>query len=351
MKRILLDCRFAGKNVGIGRYTQGLVPELLKQSTHTFVVLLSVDDNGEWLPPTGNYTVVKSSIPHYSLREQLFLPLIAACKGCTTYTALHFNAPILVPASVHIVVHDLILHRYPNTESTVKKLVYKMLMWLAVHRAKTIVAVSKSTQADIADTYGKSVAKKVTHITEGIEEEFKRADEKRIAELNATLRFKRPYYLYVGNNKEHKNVPTLIEGFLQSSVATTHQLVLVCSAPNLQAQYNANPSITFVSGIETKDLITLYSGAVAFITASKYEGFCLPIIEARACNTPILAANSPAITELADTMNDTILFEPTIKGVANVLNASLSHKFKASTKGLVPWSAVAKDFLPLYNHG
>ena len=347
MARILIDCRFAKKKVGLGRYTRGLIPEFILQSDDECIVLLHKDDDGLWLPNNAKctFTILQTGIAHYSILEQVWLPFLCLRYNVQYYFALHFNAPVLAPAKTVLVIHDLILHWYPNTESTFKKLVYKSLMYCNVHRAHKIIAVSKATKADITKVYGTKVVTKTTHITEGIENLFTQPSIEDAQAILRTLHVNTGnFYLYVGNAKEHKNVPVLIEGFLQANIPEA-QLVLVTANKMLEEKYRHTSAIQFVSGVSDEQLIALYVQAKAFITASKYEGFCLPIIEARSVGTPILAANSPAITELADTDNDTILFEPTASGVANALQQSVTTTFTPSNKAIVSWQQVAKDLL------
>jgi glycosyltransferase involved in cell wall biosynthesis len=51
--------------------------------------------------------------------------------------------------------------------------------------------------------------------------------------------------------------------------------------------------------VDSTDLPTLYSGADAFCFPSLYEGFGLPLLEAMACGTPMVAANTSALPEVA----------------------------------------------------
>ena len=63
-------------------------------------------------------------------------------------------------------------------------------------------------------------------------------------------------------------------------------------------QFGLSDSITFLDYVAEFDLPILYQAAEAFILLSYYEGFGLPVLEAMASNTPVLAANCTALPEV-----------------------------------------------------
>jgi len=50
--------------------------------------------------------------------------------------------------------------------------------------------------------------------------------------------------------------------------------------------------------VDERDLAALYSGATLFVIASLYEGFCLPVLEAMACGTPVACSNTSSLPEV-----------------------------------------------------
>ena len=59
------------------------------------------------------------------------------------------------------------------------------------------------------------------------------------------------------------------------------------------------PGVVAAGFVPDEDLPALYSGAECLVTASRYEGFGLPALEALACGTPVVAHDAGAIAEVA----------------------------------------------------
>jgi glycosyltransferase involved in cell wall biosynthesis len=332
MKTILIDCRFAALNVGLGRYARELVVHLLRRSSNTRFVLLVRKANEEWIPQ-GAETLV-ADIPHYSLAEQITLPRIIRNSNADLLFSPHFNVPLFCPIPFVVTVHDLILHRYPNRASFLKQVIYRTIIGHAVRKAEAIVAVSEFTAHELADMYGSNATKKLSVIHEGVSEMYRPVHD--VKPVLDQQEIHRPYFLYVGNAKQHKNVPLLLEAFQKSGI-TDADLLLVSGGPEMQS-LTLPPNARVLSSISDTDLPALYSAARCFVTASLYEGYCLPVAEALACGCPVIATNRTAIPETA--AGHAMLIEPTVD--------AFSAAFKNPPMDRIPfivgtWEKAAKE--------
>lgn len=108
-----------------------------------------------------------------------------------------------------------------------------------------------------------------------------------------------PYFLYVGTLEPRKNIPRLIEAW--RAVRKLHSVDLVLAGrrradfPELKEQ----PGLRVLGEVADEDLPELYTGALAFVYPSFYEGFGLPILEAMRCGALVIASKDPAIAEVA----------------------------------------------------
>jgi glycosyltransferase involved in cell wall biosynthesis len=110
--------------------------------------------------------------------------------------------------------------------------------------------------------------------------------------------FERPYFVYAGNHREHKNLQTLVAAWQRTGPPC--DLVLTEEGPfgfALDRGEKANGKIHLTGHVSLEDLISLYAGCCAVIQPSLYEGFGLSVLEAMACGAPVIVAQTPALIE------------------------------------------------------
>jgi glycosyltransferase involved in cell wall biosynthesis len=93
-----------------------------------------------------------------------------------------------------------------------------------------------------------------------------------------------PYILFVGSDEPHKNARPLLEGAHHALEGRTTRLL------TLGLKHSGSASET--------ELVDLYRGATFLAAPGLYEGFGLPLLEAMACGTPVLAARSGPYPEV-----------------------------------------------------
>ena len=315
MKKIGIDCRFASTHSGSGRYTRGLVPELLAASSSSFCLFVK-SNNEEWISTLpNNIELIEAPFDHYSFAEQLSFPRLIRSSGIDLYFSTQFNIPVLCSVPFVAVVHDLILHSYPNQASFCKQAAYRIVMNRTVQRSLKLIAVSEFTASEICNVYGKHISSKVHVVTEGVEDTFRKIDDQQVNAIQQSYGIQKPYFLYVGNSKEHKNVQVLIDAYTKLD-ASENELLLVgggLHASDLQLC----DGVRILNDVADEHLPALYSGALSFVTASLYEGFGLPVIEARKCGCKVIAANTSALPEAAE--GNALLIEPTVDAFVSAM--------------------------------
>jgi glycosyltransferase involved in cell wall biosynthesis len=108
-----------------------------------------------------------------------------------------------------------------------------------------------------------------------------------------------PYFLYAGALEPRKNLPLLLDAW--RPVRKRRAVDLVLAGPR-RAGYAApepEPGLRVLGEVPEEDLAALYSGALAFLYPSLYEGFGLPVVEAMQCGAAVFVSRDAALLEVA----------------------------------------------------
>jgi glycosyltransferase involved in cell wall biosynthesis len=274
------------------------------------------------------------------LGEQIFFPYLIARERLDLFFAPHFNVPFLCFTPFVATIHDLILHRYPNNASLFRRLAYRLLMVSTVRRAQRLIAVSTFTAQEIASVYGEALLEKTEVIPEASSTYFRRPPPATIDSVLRQYGVERPYIVYVGNAKQHKNLQLLLQAHRALGDGAP-SLVLVCSGPEAM-RLSLHGGVRIVSDVPDALLPAFYAGAQCFVTPTLYEGFCLPLHEATACGCPVIALRTPAMESLAP--EGCVLTEPTVSALTAALQSpptDAPHTVRRT------WADVADDTLAL----
>ena len=254
--------------------------------------------------------------PFYSWEEQLYFPSLIKRSKIDLLHVPHFNVPLFCPCPFFVTIHDLILHHYPNQASITKRIAYRILMNHAVKHSAHIFAVSAFTANEITQTYGEDLGKKMTVTHEGVSERFRLSSEEEKNRIRTKYNLPSSFLLYIGASKEHKNIQTLI-----AAVPEGQTLLLITGGKEVK-RLSRRSNVRILSNVDDDDLPILMSAARLYIQPSLYEGFGLPVLEAMACGTTVVASNRTSIPEI--TQGNAVLVEPTKEGLTEGIRGALS---------------------------
>ncbi|TSC57568.1 MAG: group 1 glycosyl transferase [Candidatus Peregrinibacteria bacterium Greene0416_19] len=317
MKTVGIDCRFASTRSGLGRFTRELVTHLLRRDDPWRYVLFARNPHEEWLHELrpARCQLQAASFPHYSLSEQLRFPRMIYSARIDLLFSPHFNVPLLSPVPTVVTIHDLILHRYPNEAPLRRRLAYRFLFRSAVRRARRVLCVSQFTADELCAIEGEELRPKITVTLEGVSPRFHPLRPDDCQPVLRRYGIRESFFLYVGNAKQHKNVQMLIDAYASLRDPST-SLVLVTGGKET-SRLRLVDGVRLVDAVSDEDLPALYSAARVFVTASLYEGFCLPLAEAAACGCPIIGTRRGAIPEVAPP--GALLVDPTLEAMSAAL--------------------------------
>ena len=291
------------------------------------------------------YVFLYPDIPYYSLKEQLMMPKIIREAKLDLLHVPHFNVPLHCPVPFVVTIHDLILHHYPNQAELMKCMAYKKLMKHVVQKSEHIIAVSNSTADDIAQTYGDNFRSKTNAIYEGVSEWFQPASDEEKNQIRTKYTLPENYLLYIGACKEHKNVQTLIDA------CPDDQTLILVTGGKEQKNLKLRSNSRVLDDVSDNNLPALISAASLYIQPSLYEGFGLPILEAMACGTTVIASNRSSIPEIAG--GKAILVEPSAdglrQGIDEGLNAPSSPEQMMEYAKSFSWEKMAEETAKTYS--
>ncbi len=104
----------------------------------------------------------------------------------------------------------------------------------------------------------------------------------------------RPYFLFVGTLEPRKNVTALVEAWREIRRDHAVDLVLAGRRRADAPQLREEPGLRLAGEVPDAQLAALYSGALAFVYPSRYEGFGLPVLEAMQCGACVIASQAVA---------------------------------------------------------
>lgn len=214
-----------------------------------------------------------------------------------------FNVPAWARCNVVTTVHDLIHVHFARESTAFKRAYYRYVQRPIVRRSPVTLTVSEYSRQQIVQWYGVPESR-VAVVGNGVSDEFVADGE--------SLRSQRPYFLYVGNAKPHKNLETLMRAYAQVRREHDVELKLVTKpTESLRRQIeelSIGADVEFRTGLDDSALARYYRGAVGLVLPSHFEGFGLPLVEAMACGCPVIASNRTSIPEVVDRAG--ILFDP-----------------------------------------
>jgi glycosyltransferase involved in cell wall biosynthesis len=216
--------------------------------------------------------------------------------------------PLLKKPSLKTVmtVHDLGAEYLPQMHQLKQRL---YLNWMTHHQLKSatkLIAVSQATKKDLVKR-ARIDPKKVEVIYEGVNfEVFKKVKADILVNILSKFDInKGKYFLFVGTIQPRKNLERLIEAFSKLKEGD-QRLVLVggkgwLSEAIYQApqKFGVEDKVKFLGRVSDEELAALYSGAKALTYPSLFEGFGLPILEAQACECPVITSKISSMPEVA----------------------------------------------------
>ncbi len=234
-----------------------------------------------------------------------------------------------------LVIHDLGFEHYPEHTPGIVSKYYRKFTPLYAKKAARIITVSQFSKDDIVKHYHID-PKKIDISHNGANEQYVVLPEEEKVVTRQNFAGGKNYFVYVGSVHPRKNVKNLLLAFdlFKKENETDQKLVIVgrmaWKTDETQAVYENmqfKDDVTFTGHLQLNDLTRIVASADAFVFPSFFEGFGIPVLEARACGVPIITSNRSSLPEVAG--DNAIYFNPDdIADIKNALEEFLFNRIK-----------------------
>lgn len=306
---IAIDARKL-RDFGIGTYVRNLIRELAeidRENTYFIITGPASRDSLRRLPE--NFHVAIERSPVYSVRELFALSWHLLRLKVDLYHATHYVLPLMVPCRTVVTIHDIIHLLYPEFLPNRLAFTYaERMIRRSLQRGDRIISVSRNTRDDLM-TYFQVDGEKIEVVYNGIEDEFRRQlPSEELERWMRNLGLERPYLLFVGNPKPHKNLDNVVKAYARALSLHDFPHPLVCVGDRggqefkirqRAEQLGIGGRINLLGHVAQEALPAIYQGAAAFLYPTLYEGFGLPVVEAMASRVPVITSNTSALKEIA----------------------------------------------------
>ncbi|MBD2124668.1 glycosyltransferase family 1 protein [Trichocoleus sp. FACHB-262] len=178
-------------------------------------------------------------------------------------------------------------------------------MWRQKHHgiqhASAYITISENTARDLVTFFPDIDASSVTVALCGVKDTFSPVPVDKIQDFKMKYGIFKPYFILAGAGSGYKNSILFFKAF--AKLYSRSGFDVICTGSNSLVEtefrdYTAGSTVHMLQ-LDDNELRAAYSGALALVYPSKYEGFGLPIVEAMACGCPVITCPNASIPEVA----------------------------------------------------
>lgn len=277
------------------------------------------------LLPTRLWMKLRVSVEEYLYRKNIFLGLNQAIPMYTHAKIISFS-------------HGLSYYYFPHLyRESYARLTTQLIPMMK--NSAYIVVSSEKVKAEMKEAY--PWYKHVVSIPYGVPFDMTNLDE--------TMLPREKFFLFVGMNHPIKNIRFIIRRFLKfRSIRKYNDYKLLLVGP-IRIKNAPKNGIKIISEVSRRELKKLYQQATAYLTASLYESFNLPVLEALSQGCPVIGLPSAIIPEFEQYV---FIAESKDAFVNAMINATEGKNKQINTKKmnqLFSWEKYVNKLMKLYD--
>jgi glycosyltransferase involved in cell wall biosynthesis len=331
VKVVVFDADVLGRQrTGDETYARNLLRELGPLATSAGLRLVAVTRDQE-LVPAG---VEAHELPARSQELRMAWSLPRALRRLRADLChVQYALPLRAPCPCAVTVHDVSFARGRELMGRKDRAVFRVVVPRAVRRAARVFTVSERTKADLVELY-RVPAERIVVTPNGVDPAFSPGPGSH------------DYVLAVGAVQRRKNQLAALEA--ASEVGLPLVVVGPEKDPALAAELRSGGA-RLEGFVPIDRLAELYRGAACLVQSSRFEGFGLPVVEAMASGTPVVAVDDPALREVGASAAVLVPED----GLAEGVRTALGERERLVAAGLeraraFSWRAAAERTLAVY---
>jgi len=350
---------------GVARYVAELASALARRHPDA-VDVFAYNDRLPWVARLDTLQLGDRLQPFSALRGRT-VDLVHTNSPFELLPLHHVQLPVVARRSI-VTCYDLIPHIFPHVylpdSSTKVRYQARLQMLLA---ADEIVTDSESAARDVARLL-EVAPRRLTSLGAGVSPDFGPPTKPladRLADLRVALPTLRAGYIFVPTGMDwRKNIDGALESLarLPLELRRRHQLVVACRMSEEQFEHLAwqcdqlgitSDEVLVTGFVSDEDLVLLYQSAEVVFFPSYYEGFGLPVLEARRCGARVICSHTSSLPEVLP--EPAALFNPYNRAeMAAKLEAALTdNELKDQLDDAVDpgfsWELAADRLVAVYN--
>lgn len=291
------------RRTGTENYALQLIRALLAlESPHHFRLYLRDQPPGDLFPPQANVTLRIIPWPR-AWTHTRFAAALWRDRPDVTFVPAH-TLPLWFPGPGVVTVHDLGYLYFPSAHPARARRYLNWSTRYSAHRAARVLVDSLATARDLAAHYDIPESR-ISLVYPGLDETLAPvSDPAQLAAVRTRYGLPDRYLLFLGTLQPRKNIAQLVKGYTQwraQSGVTGVALVLAGSPGWLYdpAWTHGIEGVIETGYVRDEDVAALYSGALALVFPSLYEGFGFPVLEAMRCGAPVITSATSSLPEVA----------------------------------------------------
>lgn len=356
--RVGIDARKA-RDFGIGTYTRQLVAALAEQpdaGEFLFTLFIRPGDENLFRDLPGYFAMVVEDAPGYSLAELTGFARRLRRADLDLFHAMHYVLPPATGTPAVVTIHDLIHLQYPDALPGPLGYPYaRVMIGRALAASRAVITASDSVRRELEEL-APGQASKIRTVPHGVSSAFLgEVSERELTRVRTKYALPERFALYLGGARPHKNLPRVVDAFSRAHAPGLSLVLAGPAPPDVDLRIAGRADIRSVGIIDEPDLPALYRAAVFLLYPTLAEGFGLPVLEAMASGTPVIASSIPVFREVAG--DAALLVDPRdVSAIARAveelyqngkLRADLAQKGTARARGF-SWAKAAASTLMIY---